>query len=46
MAVASLLCLIVGGVLTGFTPNRRVLHLVLEATGLILIVLGLVSLPG
>ena len=46
MAILSLLSLILGGVLTGFTPNRRVLQAVLETAGLVLIVFGLVYLPS
>jgi hypothetical protein len=45
MTFVSLLCLIGGALLTSFAPYHPALHVVLEATGLVVIVLGLVSLP-
>ena len=45
MPLVSLLCLIIGALITGFAPYQPALHVVLEATGLVVIVVGLVSLP-
>ena len=45
MTLVSLLCLIVGALLASFAPYHPALHVVLEAIGVAMIVLGLVSLP-
>jgi hypothetical protein len=45
MPLVSLLCLIIGALITSFAPYQPALHVVLEITGLVVILLGLVSLP-